>query len=191
MTRRATDNLDWRRTIRALSLPALIRLVSELADNGPISRRRGSLQAVFSDLTINQLSHAIDRARDFGLVYGDDHERIRYRLTPRGEDLANVYDTAACWARTHQYPHTSSDFVTRVEHILLQLGQAPDLACDAARNGSPGGQPVPDGAVLNAQAATLEAPHTALAEWLEANTYALHPTAPRSSHAVDDMERAA
>ena len=192
MTRRPTGRLDRRQTIRALSLPGLIRLVSEIADNGPIARRRSSLQAAFGDLTANQLGHAIDRARDFGLVYGDEHERVRYRLTDSGEDLADVYDTAAHWARTHHFPTAASDFVSRVQHTLALLGHTKALAHGTARIGDSSGLLVPGGAVLAREAiSALDGPQTALSAWIQAHVHALHHTALHSSFAVDEMEPAA
>ncbi|WP_051852055.1 hypothetical protein [Streptomyces sp. NRRL F-5650] len=192
MTRCPTTRLDRRQTIRALSLPALIRLVSEIADNGPIARRRGSLQAAFSDLTAHQLGHAIDRARAFGLVYGDEHERVRYRLTSRGEDLADVYDTAAHWARTHQFPTVSSDFVSRVQRTLIMLSHTEGLEGGVARLGNSSGLLVPGGAVLSREAiSALDGPQRALAAWLQTNAYVVHDTALHSSHAADEMEPAA
>lgn len=181
-----------RRAIRALSLPGLIRLVTEIDDNGPISRRRGSLQSTFDDLTVPQLRHAIDRAREFGLVHGDEQERVRYRLTDHGEDLAEVYDTAARWARTHQFPTVASDFVTRVQSTLDLLGHAPALARAAARIDEASGILVPGGAVLGREAiAALDGPRSVLAAWLTANAYVLHDTALHSSHAADEWEPAA
>ncbi|MYT96585.1 MULTISPECIES: hypothetical protein [unclassified Streptomyces] len=192
MTRRSTDGLDQRQSIRALSLPGLIRLVSEIADNGPINRRRGSLQAAFGNLTANQLGHAIDRARDFGLVYGDDHERVRYRLTDSGEDLADVYDTAARWARTHQFPTATSDFVTRVQHTLTLLGQGPALAPGVARLGNSGGLLLPGGAVLSPEAiSALDGSQAALTAWLQANVRVRHDIALHTTRTADEMERAA
>ncbi|MEV7196932.1 hypothetical protein AB0N81_34790 [Streptomyces sp. NPDC093510] len=192
MTRHSTDGLGHRQAIRALALPALIRLVSEIADNGPINRRRGSLQAAFGNLTANQLGHAIDRARDFGLVYGDEHERVRYRLTDSGEDLADVYDTAARWARTHQFPAATSDFVTRVQHTLPLLGQDPALARDVARVGTSGGLLLPGGAVLSPQATSaLDGPQAALTAWLQANVSLQHDMALHTARTADEMETAA
>ncbi|MFD9077009.1 hypothetical protein, partial [Streptomyces lasiicapitis] len=110
--------LQDRRAIKTLTLPGLIRLVTEIDDNGPIGHRRGALQGAFSDLTPGQLRHAIDTARDLGLVHADEQAPDRYRLTESGEALAEVYDTAARWARAHHFPDTTVDFVTRVQHIL-------------------------------------------------------------------------
>ncbi|WP_052230215.1 hypothetical protein [Streptomyces sp. CT34] len=186
------DCPQTRRVIRALSLPALIRLVSEIDDNGPISRRHGSLQSTFDDLTAAQLGYAIERARDFGLIYRDEDERVRYRLTTSGEDLAGVYDTAARWARTHRYPTVASDFVTRVQHALALLGQAPALARGAARIGDSCGLLVSGGSVLSLEAlAALDGPETALAAWLQTNPNVLDHTGFRSSHAEDEWAPAA
>ncbi|MGW2858288.1 hypothetical protein [Streptomyces sp. NPDC001205] len=187
-----TGHPQTRRAIRALSLPALIRLVTEIDDNGPISRRRGSLQSTFDDLGAHQLRHAIDRAREFGLVYGDEDERVRYRLTDSGEDLAEVYDTAARWARTHQFPSAACDFTTRVQYTLDLLGHAPALAGATARLGESIGTAVPGGAVLGREAlAALEGPQRELAAWLTAHAHVLHEAALHSSYAADEMEPAA
>ncbi|MEU8954935.1 hypothetical protein AB0C93_11590 [Streptomyces sp. NPDC048518] len=192
MTRYPTDRLNERQAIRVLSLPGLIRLVSEIADNGPINRRRGSLQAAFGDLTVNQLGHAVDRARDFGLVYGDEHERVRYRLTGCGEDLADVYDAAARWARTHQFPTEASDFVTRVQHTLTLLGQGPALARGVARLGNAGGLLLPGGVVLSPQAISdLNGPQAALTAWLQVNVGVRRDMVLHTAHTAHELERAA
>ncbi|MFF6783830.1 hypothetical protein [Streptomyces sp. NPDC012510] len=157
------------RVISALSLPALIRLVSEIDDNGPISHQRGSLQGAFGDLPRHQLRYATDVARALGLVHFADHAPARYRLTEAGEDLAEVYDTVARWSRTHQYPSTVSDFVTRVQQTLKLLGT-----------------------VLRAEAAFAPAElRDALAEWLQTHPQVLHAVASRSSHTEDETEHAA
>ncbi|MFD9484677.1 hypothetical protein ACFWBX_11855 [Streptomyces sp. NPDC059991] len=181
-----------RRVIRALSLPGLIRLVTEIDDNGPIGRRRGCLQSAFDDLSAPQLRHAIDRAREFGLVHGDEDERVRYRLTSSGEDLAEVYDTAARWARTHQFPTAVSDFVSRVAYTLDLLSHASALAHAAARIGDARGLAVPGGVVLGREAlAALDGPRSALGAWLKAHASVLHHPALHSSRAGDEWERAA
>jgi len=77
-----------RRAIRTLTLPALIRLVTEIDDNGPISHQKGSLQSAFGDLTAGQLRYAIDVARGLGLVHADEQAPDRYHLTAGGEALA-------------------------------------------------------------------------------------------------------
>ncbi|MBE1599918.1 MULTISPECIES: hypothetical protein [Streptomyces] len=167
------------RVIHALSLPALIRLVTEIDDNGPISRRRGSLQSAFGDLTTHQLRYAIDVARTLGLVHADPYATTRYRLTEAGADLAEFYDTAARWSRTHQRPHAVCDFVTRVQHALKLLG----LPADA-----PTRDPA-DARVLRTEAdLALHGLRTALDEWLQTHPQSLPAAAPRSTAAADETE---
>ncbi|MBA2950293.1 hypothetical protein [Streptomyces himalayensis] len=151
--------LQERRAIRALTLAGLIRLITEIDDNGPISHRRGSLQGAFGDLTPGQLRHAIDVARDLGLVHADEQAPDRYRLTASGEALAEVYDTAARWARARHFPDTNSGFVTRVQHTLQLHSRSPQA------NGS-----------------SLEpsAPHQVLTEFLQSNPRVLHHADVRS-----------
>jgi DNA-binding HxlR family transcriptional regulator len=162
--------LRERRAIRTLSLPGLIRLVSEIDDNGPISRQRGSLQGAFGDLTPGQLRHAIDTARDLGLIHARGHALARYQLTASGKDLAEVYDTAARWARTRELPSHNSDFVARVQYALQVRDGGPE---------HPGAATEPS------------APHEALSEWFKAHPRVLHQDVARSSHAAQESGRAA
>ncbi|ROQ70197.1 hypothetical protein EDD93_4708 [Streptomyces sp. 840.1] len=162
MTRALPDNLlHERRAIRTLTLPGLIRLVTEIDDNGPISHRRGSLQGAFGDLTPGQLRHATDTARALDLVHSDETTPDRYRLTESGEALAEVYDTAARWARARHFPDTTSDFVTRVQHTLQLHSRDPHPS---------GSTPEPS------------APRRALTDWLQSNPLALHHADARSPH---------
>lgn len=179
--------------ISALSLPSLIRLVSEIDDNGPISHRRGSLQSAFGDLTVNQLRYAIDVARELGLVHADPLAPTRYRLTEAGEDLAGVYDVAARWARTHQYPSPTSGFVTRVQHTLKLLTERTAAVRDAHQAGKPAVFVTGHlGAETDADVALIpDAAKAALAEWLQTHPHILRSTAPRSSHPAQDLECAA
>ncbi|MGW3009632.1 hypothetical protein ACWC9R_12450 [Streptomyces sp. NPDC001219] len=157
-----------RRAIRTLTLPGLIRLVTEIDDNGPISHRRGSLLGAFGDLSRAQLRRAIDTARDLGLVHADQQAPDRYRLTAAGEDLAEVYDTAARWARSHQFPSASSDFVTRVQHTFQLQGSEPTSAGSGH-----------------------SAPQEALSEWLTAHPRVLHQEGACSFGAAEESGLAA
>ncbi|MEI5100936.1 hypothetical protein RB200_23350 [Streptomyces sp. PmtG] len=187
-----TSRQNTGRVIRALSRPGLIRLVSELDDHGPISRHGGSLQAAFDDLTADQLRLAIDQARAFGLVYGNEDEHVRYRLTPRGEALADVYDAAARWARAHQYPTHIADFVARVEHTLTLLGQILATGDDAAQTGETCGLPVSGGTALTHPAMTdLHGPQSALETWLRTRPTSLRYTTGSRLRTVDEREPAA
>lgn len=171
MTRSLPETLlQERRAIRALTLPGLIRLITEIDDNGPISHRRGSLQSAFGDLTPGQLRHAIDVARDLGLVHADEQAPDRYRLTRSGEALAEVYDTAARWARARHFPDTGTDFVTRVQHTLQMHSRSPHVY-DSSLEPS--------------------APHEALTEFLQANPRVMHRADARSSQLVAEAGRAA
>ncbi|WP_330324642.1 hypothetical protein [Streptomyces pseudovenezuelae] len=159
-----------RRAIRTLSLPGLIRLITEIDDNGPISRQRGSLQGALGDLTTGQLRHAIDTARDLGLIHARGHALARYQLTASGKDLAEVYDTAARWARAHQLPGRTADFVARVQYALQM------------QDGGPG---------QSGAATEPSAPHEVLSEWLKTHPRVLHQDVTRSSHAAQEPGRAA
>ncbi|MFC7217604.1 winged helix-turn-helix transcriptional regulator [Streptomyces polyrhachis] len=88
----------------------------------------------------------------------------RYRLTASGEALAEVYDTAARWGRARQFPDTSSDFVTRVQHTLQLSRRSPQ-----------------------ATGSSLEpsAPHQVLAEFLQA-----YPRVQQHADARSVQERA-
>ncbi|MFC8198951.1 hypothetical protein ACFUTV_26680 [Streptomyces sp. NPDC057298] len=162
--------LRERRAIRTLSLPGLIRLVTEIDDNGPISRQRGSLQGALGDLTIGQLRHAIDTARDLGLIHAREHALARYQLTASGKDLGEAYDTAARWARTRELPSRTSDFVARVQHALQMQAGSPE---------HPGAATEPS------------APPQALSEWLKAHPRVLHQDVARSSDAAEESGHAA
>ncbi|MFJ9085793.1 hypothetical protein ACIRL3_25560 [Streptomyces sp. NPDC102384] len=162
--------LHERRAIRPLTLPALIRLVTEIDDNGPISHQKGSLQSAFGDLTPGQLRHAIDVARDLGFVHADEQAPDRYRLTASGEALAEVYDTAARWARARHFPDTSSDFVTRVQHTLQLSSRSPQ---------APGSSLEPS------------APHQVLAEFLQAYPRVLQHADARFAQQSTEERRAA
>lgn len=171
MTRSLPDSLlRERRAIRILTLPGLIRLVTEIDDNGPISHGRGSLQGAFGDLTPGQLRYAIDTARDLGLVHADEWAPDRYRLTESGEGLAEVYDTSARWARARHFPDATVDFVTRVQHTLQlhSRGTHPTVS-------------------------TLEpsAPREVLTEWLRENPRILEHADARSSQGAAEAGRAA
>nr|WP_203615414.1 hypothetical protein [Streptomyces sp. SID13726] len=153
-----------------MTLPGLIRLVTEIDDNGPISQKRGSLQGALGDLPLGHLRHAIDTARDLGLVHAGGHATVRYQLTASGKDLAEFYDTAARWARARQLPSPVSDFVARVQHAL----QAED-------DGSPytGATPEPP------------TPRAALSAWLTAHPRLLRRDTAPCLEAAQESGRAA
>ncbi|MEU7601898.1 hypothetical protein [Streptomyces sp. NPDC041003] len=150
------------RATTTLSHPGLVRIVSEIDDNGPLQRHL--LSQTLTGLSRQQLRHATAAGRALGLLRTRTHGgNPTLVLTPAGTELADVYDTAARWARTHHYPCDVSDFVTRVQATLTLLGTAGDEA--------------------------PHAPQAALASWVRDHAAALgHPLAGMSP---DEMELAA
>ncbi|MGW2650841.1 hypothetical protein ACWC2T_39655 [Streptomyces sp. NPDC001393] len=112
---------DVRRFCAQLSSPGLVRLITEIDDNGPIPPR--GLARTLADLTEHHLRQATDVARALGLV------RIRpgagLALTTSGAELADVYDAIAHWARRHAYPAPVADFTGRIQHTLALLADTP------------------------------------------------------------------
>ncbi|MCY0935932.1 hypothetical protein [Streptomyces sp. H34-S4] len=108
----------------ALLHPGLIRIISEIDDNGPLHRHL--LSRTLTGLSPWQRRQASAVGRALGLLAASSDDGIpSLDLTPAGEALAEVYDTAARWARTHHHPSDVSDFVTRVQATLTLLGSAP------------------------------------------------------------------
>lgn len=112
---------DIRRAVTALSEPALIRLITEIDDNGPIPPR--STGRIFPDFTPQQIRHATERAHALGLI----HTRVGggLGLTESGVHLAEVYDVTARWARRHAYPAPTGDFAGRIRHTFALLTEPP------------------------------------------------------------------
>ncbi|MEV8426497.1 hypothetical protein [Streptomyces niveus] len=108
-----------RRLCTTLSEPALIRLITEIDDNGPIPPR--SAGRIFPDLAPHQIRHATERAHTIGLI----HTRVGggLGLTESGVLLAEVYDVTARWARRHAYPAPTGDFTGRVRHTFALLSE--------------------------------------------------------------------
>ncbi|MCC2276200.1 hypothetical protein LKL35_12350 [Streptomyces sp. ET3-23] len=143
---------DARRVCTALSSPGLIRLITEIDDNGPIPPR--GLARTLADLTEHHLRQATDVARALGLV------RIRpgagLALTTSGAELADVYDAIARWTRRHAYPASVADFTGRIQHTLALLADTPAA-----------------GHLPSAQAlAGLAGPRDLLSQWLHAHAQA-------------------
>ncbi|MFC5253010.1 hypothetical protein [Streptomyces nigrescens] len=144
----------------ALSYPALIRLISEIDDNGPIPLRR--LAGTLADLSEYRLRRATDLARDLGLVHVQPGGRLE--LTTSGSELADLYDATARWARRHAYPSTTSDFTHRIQSTLALLAAAPALTeerglCD----------PTADSQLTADAHADLTGARDLLDQWLAAN----------------------
>ncbi|MFJ6752202.1 hypothetical protein ACIQNI_29065 [Streptomyces sp. NPDC091266] len=144
----------------ALFSPTLIRLISEIDDNGPIPARR--LTGTFADLSVRQLRQTADLACDFGLV------RVRpgtgLGLTNSGLELADVYDAMARWARRHAYPEPVCHFTSRIQSTLDLLTEASVLAAE----GGPCA-PAADPALRAEALADLARPRDLLDQWLRSN----------------------
>ncbi|UIX34410.1 hypothetical protein [Streptomyces sp. GQFP] len=112
---------DVQRAQAVLSLPALIRLITEIDDNGPIPPR--ALTRTLTDIHADHLRHSADQARVLGLVHVQPGAGLS--LTTAGVELADVYDAMARWARRHERPAPVCDFTGRIQHTLALLAQPP------------------------------------------------------------------
>ncbi|WP_374777045.1 hypothetical protein OG756_34065 [Streptomyces sp. NBC_01310] len=161
-----SDTAALARVTAVLSHPGLIRVISDIDDNGPLQRHL--LSRTLTGLSRQQLRHATASGRALGMLRAGTHAgNPALVLTPAGKELADVYETAARWARTHHYPCDVSDFVTRVQATLTLLGEHDGTAGDEAPH----------------------APRAALVSWIRDHAAALgHPLAGASP---DEMELAA
>ncbi|MCD9193378.1 hypothetical protein [Streptomyces albireticuli] len=177
------------RAVTVLSHPGLIRLVTEIDDNGPVNRRM--LGRTFADLTRHQIRHALGIGRAHQLIRAGHRNGPCHRLTGRGADLADVYDTVARWARTQQFPVPASDFVTRVQQTLALLHREAVLGLVAGETVDPHQvrQAGDAGLLPDADALiSLHRPWTAVAEWIRTNPSVLAPIR-RSTVAPAEAER--
>lgn len=110
-----------RHAAELLASRSLIRLVTEIDDNGAIPSRR--LAGTLSDLSPHQLRSASDTARTYGLVRVAPGAGLE--LTESGRELADLYDAMARWARRHSVPEPVCEFSSRIRHVLALL--APSL----------------------------------------------------------------
>ncbi|MFD5111718.1 hypothetical protein ACFWNG_05285 [Streptomyces sp. NPDC058391] len=150
---------ELRDTVTMLGSPALIRLITEIDDNGPIPPR--GLARTLADLSSHHLRQTTDVARALGLV--SVRPGVGLGLTMSGSELADVYDATARWARRHAYPTRVCDFTSRVQHTLSLLAQTlVPVTVDGPRR--PAGDPLP-----SVQAdADLARPRDLLRQWLHA-----------------------
>ncbi len=116
------------RVCTALSSAGLIRLITEIDDNGPIPSR--GLARTLSDLTPHRIRHATEQAHALGLVHARPGASLG--LTESGVDLAEVYDATARWARRHEYPARAGDFTGRIRNTLSLLAEPAVFAALAA-----------------------------------------------------------
>jgi hypothetical protein len=115
----------------ALSHPGLIRITTEIDDNGPLPRHL--LSRTLTSLSGQQLRHATKAGRTLGLLRTGTKAGVPSLLLTRGgRELAEIYDMAARWARAHGFPAPATDFVTRVRSTLTLLGTAGPVEVDDA-----------------------------------------------------------
>ncbi|MEU5083757.1 MULTISPECIES: hypothetical protein [Streptomyces] len=138
-----------RHACTVLSRPGLIRLVTEIDDNGPIPPR--SLTRTLPD---HHLHYTVRQARALGLVR---HEPgVGLSLTPSGSGLTDIYDALARVARRHHLPAPVCDFTTRVQHTLTLLAM-PVLTTEQTERGS------------RPAAEDLDGTRALLQQWLQEN----------------------
>lgn len=153
---------ELRNAATLLSSPALIRLITEIDDNGPIPPRR--LAGTLPDLSAHHLRRTTHIARVHGLV--NVAPGVGLELTTSGAELADLYDATARWARHHAYPTRVCDFTSRLRHTLTLL--MPLLIADPADDTNrPAGADLPS-AEADTELARLRA---LLVQWLDANPH--------------------
>ncbi|MFH9612860.1 regulator [Streptomyces pratensis] len=121
---------EVRTAVDLLASRPLIRLVTEIDDNGAIPPRR--LANTLPDLPRHQQRSATAAARAHGLVRTAPGAGLE--LTEPGSELADLYDAVARWARRHAYPTPVCEFSSRIRHVLDLL--APSLVTLAADGSS-------------------------------------------------------
>ncbi|WP_217199861.1 regulator [Streptomyces buecherae] len=159
---------DVRTATELLASRPVIRLVTEIDDNGAIPARR--LAATFPDLAWHHLRRAIEMARAHGLVRTTPGAGLN--LTVAGSELADLYDAFARWSRLHTSPAPSAEFSTRIRYVLGLL--TPSLRTERAE-GPSSAMHLPS-AEAEADLAALRA---LLLQWLADN-----PRAQVSEHAL-------
>ncbi|MEU5833050.1 hypothetical protein ABZ820_05070 [Streptomyces diacarni] len=159
---------DVQDTCTVLSSPLLIRLVTEIDDNGPIPQR--GLARTLPDLSVYQLRRATDLARTLGLVHVRSGAALD--LTTSGAGLADVYDASARWARRHAYPAPVARFTNRIQHTLTLLAQTPQAPSARGPRTSANKPRLSEEAL-----AELARPRDLLGQWLHAQGQAGHSDA--------------
>ncbi|MFJ5281671.1 MULTISPECIES: regulator [Streptomyces] len=152
--------VEAHRAIEVLASRSMIRLITEIDDNGAIPPRR--LAGTLPDLSAHQLRSTCEAARAHGLVRVAPGAGLE--LTDSGMELADLYDALARWARRHSLPAAVCEFSSRIRHVLGLL--APSLT--TALTDRPG--PLPDAHPISAEAeAGLARVRTLLIQWLAGN----------------------
>lgn len=151
---------ETRNAVELLASRSLIRLVTEIDDNGTIPPRR--LAATLPDISSHQLRRTTEAARAHGLVRAAPGADLE--LTPSGSELADLYDAVARWGRRHAYPEPVCEFSSRIRHVFDLL--APSLTTERADALSPLSAARLPSAGAEADLARLR---TLLIQWLAGN----------------------
>ncbi|MFE6979244.1 regulator [Streptomyces sp. NPDC057682] len=123
---------EVQRAIDLLASRPLVRLVTEIDDNGAIPPRR--LGGTLPDLAPHQLRSASGTARAHGLIWGSPGTGLE--LTQAGHELADLYDAMATWARRRAAPVPVCEFSSRIRYVLDRL--APSLTTESADGAADG-----------------------------------------------------
>ncbi|MYS36733.1 hypothetical protein K388_02741 [Streptomyces sp. KhCrAH-43] len=113
MTTTALTPAGVRQAVDLLASRSLIRLVSEIDDNGAILPRR--LTNTLTDLSTHHLRRTTELARAHGLIRIVSGSGLE--LTYSGTALADLYDAFARWDR-HHYPAPVCAFTGRVRRVF-------------------------------------------------------------------------
>ncbi|MGW4441961.1 regulator [Streptomyces sp. NPDC004682] len=120
MTTRFTE-AEQHNAVTLLASPSVIRLITEIDDNGSVPPRR--LAGTLPDLSSHHLRRATEAARAHGLVRMTPG--IGVELTSSGAELADLYDLLARWGRHYAYPAPACDFSSRIHHTLDLVTRSP------------------------------------------------------------------
>ncbi|WP_406495197.1 regulator [Streptomyces sp. NBC_01604] len=122
---------EAQRAVELLASRPMVRLVTEIDDNGAIPPRR--LAGTLPDLSTHQLRSASDTARAHGLIRIAPGTGLE--LTEAGMELAGLYDEMARWARRHSVPAPVCEFSSRIRHVLALLAPSLTERADGAEVG--------------------------------------------------------
>nr|WP_145492083.1 MULTISPECIES: regulator [Streptomyces] len=117
---------EVQRAVGVLASRPLVRLITEIDDNGAIPPRR--LAGTLPDLSAHQLRSASEMARAHGLVRIAPGAGLE--LTAAGVELADLCDAMARWARRHALPAPVCEFSGRIQYVLDLV--APSLTTERA-----------------------------------------------------------
>ncbi|MGZ2361593.1 regulator [Streptomyces sp. 372A] len=160
MTTTILTPAEERQAIDLLASRSLIRLVSEIDDNGAIPPRR--LAGTLTDLSTHHLRRATEVARAHGLIRIVSGSGLE--LTDAGADLADLYDAFARWDR-HHYPAPVCAFTDRVRRVFDLTVPSLMPACSDDLSGRYA-EPLPSAE------ADLARPRALLLQWLADNRQA-------------------